>query len=98
MSCNQLVSDRHDTEWDSLQVTVGMPPNNEFTITAPLPEAELRQLIHEAYGDDESTAMLTQELLVYLAMFIRTEPQLFLEMLRLRVGLIIQVRLRHKRR
>ncbi|XP_045763765.1 probable phosphorylase b kinase regulatory subunit alpha isoform X3 [Maniola jurtina] len=73
------------------QITVGMPPNNEHTITAPLPENELRQLIHVAYGDDESTAMLTQELLVYLAMFIRTEPQLFLEMLRLRVGLIIQV-------
>ncbi|XP_045489225.1 probable phosphorylase b kinase regulatory subunit alpha isoform X3 [Pieris rapae] len=84
------------------QITVGMPPNNEYTITAPLPENELRQLIHcsfrrspggdrKAYGDDESTAMLTQELLVYLAMFIRTEPQLFLEMLRLRVGLIIQV-------
>ncbi|CAH0759086.1 unnamed protein product [Diatraea saccharalis] len=73
------------------QITVGMPPKNEHTITAPLPENELRQLIHLAYGDDESTAMLTQELLVYLAMFIRTEPQLFLEMLRLRVGLIIQV-------
>ncbi|GBP17036.1 Probable phosphorylase b kinase regulatory subunit alpha [Eumeta japonica] len=73
------------------QITVGMPPHNEHTITAPLPENELRQLIHLAYGDDESTAMLTQELLVYLAMFIRTEPQLFLEMLRLRVGLIIQV-------
>ncbi|PSN48873.1 putative phosphorylase b kinase regulatory subunit alpha [Blattella germanica] len=62
----------------------------QHTITAPLPEMELRQLIHQAYGDDESSAMLTQELLVYLAMFIRTEPQLFLEMLRLRVGLIIQ--------
>ncbi|XP_062137949.1 probable phosphorylase b kinase regulatory subunit alpha isoform X1 [Drosophila sulfurigaster albostrigata] len=73
------------------QVTVGMPPNNEHTITAPLPEGELRQLIHDAYGDDESTAMLTQELMVYLAMFIRTEPNLFHEMLRLRVGLIIQV-------
>ncbi|XP_015041797.1 probable phosphorylase b kinase regulatory subunit alpha isoform X8 [Drosophila persimilis] len=73
------------------QVTVGMPPNNEHTITAPLPEGELRQLIHDAYGDDESTSMLTQELMVYLAMFIRTEPQLFHEMLRLRVGLIIQV-------
>lgn len=73
------------------QVTVGMPPTSECTITAPLPETELRQLIHEAYGDDESTAMLTQELLVYLSMFIRTEPQLFHEMLRLRVGLIIQV-------
>lgn len=29
------------------QVTVGMPPTNESTITAPLPEADLRQLIHE---------------------------------------------------
>lgn len=73
------------------QITVGMPPNNEHTITAPLPESDLRMLIHEAYGEDDSTAMLTQELLVYLAMFIRTEPQLFMEMLRLRVGLIIQV-------
>jgi phosphorylase kinase alpha/beta subunit len=73
------------------QITVGIPPNNEVTITGPLPENELRQIIHQAYGDDESTAMLTQELLVYLAMFIRTEPHLFLEMLRLRVGLIIQV-------
>ncbi|XP_066589862.1 probable phosphorylase b kinase regulatory subunit alpha isoform X2 [Prorops nasuta] len=73
------------------QVTVGMPPANEHTIVEPLPENELRALIHQAYGDDESTAMLTQELLVYLAMFIRTEPQLFHEMLRLRVGLIIQV-------
>ncbi|XP_012269877.1 probable phosphorylase b kinase regulatory subunit alpha isoform X2 [Athalia rosae] len=73
------------------QVTVGMPPSHEHTIVAPLPENELRSLIHQAYGDDESTAMLTQELLVYLAMFIRTEPQLFHEMLRLRVGLIIQV-------
>lgn len=73
------------------QVTVGMPPHQEKTITGPLPEVELRQIIHQVYGDDESTAMLTQELLVYLAMFIRTEPQLFLEMLRLRIGLIIQV-------
>lgn len=40
--------------------------------------------------------MLTQELMVYLAMFIRTEPQLFHEMLRLRVGLIIQVILQEK--
>ena len=34
---------------------------------------------------------LFQEILIYLAMFIRTEPRLFNEMLRLRVGLIIQV-------
>ena len=35
--------------------------------------------------------LCVQEILVYLAMFIRTEPKLFNEMLRIRVGLIIQV-------
>lgn len=39
-----------------------MPPYNEHTISTPLPEGELRQVIHDAYGDDESTAMLTQVL------------------------------------
>ena len=34
---------------------------------------------------------LFQELLVYLGIFVRTEPSLFNEMLRLRVGLIIEV-------
>lgn len=73
------------------QITVGMPPHYEQTITRPLPSKELRQIIDQTHGGDQSTAMLTQELLIYLAMFIRTEPQLFSEMLRLRVGLIIQV-------
>lgn len=73
------------------QVTIGMPPNFEHTISRPIPAKELRQIIDQAHGGDQSTAMLTQELLVYLAMFIRTESQLFLEMLRIRVGLIIQV-------
>ncbi|KAG0412106.1 hypothetical protein HPB47_010745 [Ixodes persulcatus] len=73
------------------QVTVGMPPMNEYTITRPQPAKQLRIIIYKAYGGDKSAAMLTQELLVYLSMFIRTEPELFQEMLRLRVGLIIQV-------
>ncbi|XP_014680780.1 PREDICTED: probable phosphorylase b kinase regulatory subunit alpha isoform X2 [Priapulus caudatus] len=74
------------------QVTVGMPPEpRERTITRPLPPDELRGIIADAYGEDSSTSMLTQELLIYLAMFICTEPDLFRSMLRLRVGLIIQV-------
>uniref|UniRef100_A0A147BPY0 Phosphorylase b kinase regulatory subunit n=2 Tax=Ixodes ricinus TaxID=34613 RepID=A0A147BPY0_IXORI len=73
------------------QVTVGMPPMNEYTITRPQPAKQLRIIIYKTYGGDKSAAMLTQELLVYLSMFIRTEPELFQEMLRLRVGLIIQV-------
>ncbi|XP_077488614.1 LOW QUALITY PROTEIN: putative phosphorylase b kinase regulatory subunit alpha [Amblyomma americanum] len=73
------------------QVTVGMPPLNEEVITRPLSTKELRVIIARAYKGDQSTAMLTQELLAYLAMYIRTDPHLFREMLRLRVGLIIQV-------
>ncbi|CAF4134039.1 unnamed protein product, partial [Rotaria sp. Silwood2] len=37
--------------------------------------------------------MLTQEILVFLHTFISTEPQLFAGMIRIRVGLIIQVML-----
>ncbi|KAK0064640.1 phosphorylase b kinase regulatory subunit alpha liver isoform-like isoform X1 [Biomphalaria pfeifferi] len=73
------------------QLSVGLPPDHETTITSPLPPDELAAIIYEACGEDHSTASLTQEILVYFAMFIRTEPQLFDEMLRLRVGLIIQV-------
>ncbi|XP_052792707.1 phosphorylase b kinase regulatory subunit alpha, skeletal muscle isoform-like isoform X5 [Mya arenaria] len=73
------------------QLSVGLPPDREKIITCPLPPDELAAIIYEACGEDLSTASLTQELLIYLAMFIRTEPKLFHEMLRLRVGLIIQV-------
>lgn len=34
---------------------------------------------------------LCQEIVVYLAMYVRAQPSLFVEMLRLRIGLIIQV-------
>ncbi|XP_060553595.1 probable phosphorylase b kinase regulatory subunit alpha isoform X3 [Ruditapes philippinarum] len=73
------------------QLSVGLPPDSEKTITSPLPPDELATIIYSVCGEDLSTASLTQELLIYLAMFIRTEPKLFNEMLRLRVGLIIQV-------
>eukprot|EP00124_Ichthyophonus_hoferi_P001166 Ihof_evm7s55 gene=Ihof_evmTU7s55 len=63
----------------------------ETRITQPKSPAELQVLVQTACGDDPSASVLTQELLVYLAMFIRTEPALFNEMLRVRVGLIIRV-------
>uniref|UniRef100_A0A803TH83 Phosphorylase b kinase regulatory subunit n=1 Tax=Anolis carolinensis TaxID=28377 RepID=A0A803TH83_ANOCA len=74
------------------QLTVGLPPEpREKTITAPLPPEELTKLIYEASGHDISIAVLTQEIMVYLAMYVRSQPSLFAEMLRLRIGLIIQV-------
>ncbi|XP_053313294.1 phosphorylase b kinase regulatory subunit alpha, liver isoform isoform X2 [Spea bombifrons] len=74
------------------QLTVGLPPEpREKTITDPLPPEELAALIYEASGQDISIAVLTQEIMLYLAMYVRSQPSLFGEMLRLRIGLIMQV-------
>ncbi|XP_056605430.1 phosphorylase b kinase regulatory subunit alpha, skeletal muscle isoform isoform X3 [Triplophysa dalaica] len=73
-------------------LTVGLPPEpREKTITAPLPPDQLVSLIDQASESNITIAILTQEIMVYLAMIIRTQPTLFSEMFRLRIGLIIQV-------
>ncbi|XP_065499351.1 phosphorylase b kinase regulatory subunit alpha, skeletal muscle isoform isoform X2 [Caloenas nicobarica] len=73
-------------------LTVGLPPEpREKTISAPIPYKELVRLIDEASEKNLSVSILTQEIMVYLAMYIRTEPVLFAEMFRIRIGLIIQV-------
>uniref|UniRef100_A0A7N8XYU8 Phosphorylase b kinase regulatory subunit n=1 Tax=Mastacembelus armatus TaxID=205130 RepID=A0A7N8XYU8_9TELE len=73
-------------------LTIGLPPEpREKTITAPIPPDQLAALIDEASDNNISVAILTQEIMVYLAMSIRTQPSLFSEMFRLRIGLIIQV-------
>ena len=44
-----------------------------------------------AFADIEPEQCCIQEILCYLVMFIRAEPALFREMLRLRIGLIYEV-------
>ncbi|XP_030627255.1 phosphorylase b kinase regulatory subunit alpha, liver isoform isoform X2 [Chanos chanos] len=84
-ACTDLISHHK-------QLTVGLPPEpREKVITAPLPPEELSNLIYEASGQDISIAVLTQEIMLYLAMYIRSQPALFGDMLRLRIGLIMQV-------
>jgi len=74
------------------QIGIGLPlMNREEVIKQPLPPLELKKLIYKSCGEDSSTAVLTQELLSYLSMFIKTEPGLFKEMLEIRVGLIMEV-------
>ncbi|XP_042348347.1 phosphorylase b kinase regulatory subunit alpha, liver isoform isoform X3 [Plectropomus leopardus] len=84
-ACTDLISHHK-------QLTVGLPPEpREQVITVPLPPEELNTLIYEASGQDISVAVLTQEIMVYLAMYVRSQPALFGDMLRLRIGLIMQV-------
>uniref|UniRef100_A0A8C3RGE7 Phosphorylase b kinase regulatory subunit n=1 Tax=Cyanoderma ruficeps TaxID=181631 RepID=A0A8C3RGE7_9PASS len=47
-----------------------------------------KHLTHAGLGD---LPLPLQEIMVYLAMYIRTQPALFAEMFRIRIGLIIQV-------
>ncbi|XP_050166746.1 phosphorylase b kinase regulatory subunit alpha, skeletal muscle isoform isoform X3 [Myiozetetes cayanensis] len=73
-------------------LTVGLPPEpREKTISTPIPYEELVHLIDEASEKNLSVSILTQEIMVYLAMYMRTQPALFVEMFRIRIGLIIQV-------
>nr|XP_055039925.1 phosphorylase b kinase regulatory subunit alpha, liver isoform isoform X1 [Misgurnus anguillicaudatus] len=84
-ACTDLISHHK-------QLTVGLPPEpREKVISVPLPPEELINLIYEASGQDISIAVLTQEIMVYLAMYVRSQPSLFGDMLRLRIGLIMQV-------
>ncbi|KAM6943290.1 phosphorylase b kinase regulatory subunit alpha, liver isoform 2-T2 [Xenentodon cancila] len=84
-ACTDLISHHK-------QLTVGLPPEpRERVIAVPLPPEELNTLIFEASGQDISIAVLTQEIMVYLAMYVRSQPALFGDMLRLRIGLIMQV-------
>lgn len=74
------------------QVTLGIPQQGrEEVIDRPYPPQELKNIIFSVFGEDIGTAVVTQELLVYLGVFARVDPALFKEMLRLRVGLIIEV-------
>jgi len=74
------------------QLGVGLPHMKcEIEIARPQHPTVLKDLIYTSAGEDRSTAVLMQELLVYLSMFVKTEPNLFNEMLRLRVGLIMEV-------
>nr|XP_055035878.1 phosphorylase b kinase regulatory subunit alpha, skeletal muscle isoform isoform X1 [Misgurnus anguillicaudatus]XP_055035879.1 phosphorylase b kinase regulatory subunit alpha, skeletal muscle isoform isoform X1 [Misgurnus anguillicaudatus] len=73
-------------------LTVGLPPEpREKTISAPMPPDKLARLIDVASEHNLTIAILTQEILVFLGMIIRTQPKLFSEMFRLRTGLILQV-------
>ncbi|CAF3039481.1 unnamed protein product [Rotaria socialis] len=76
------------------QLTIGLPPApREHVLTSPMTVEQLYATIVTATGDDPTMVMLTQEILVFLHTFISTEPQLFTGMIRIRVGLIVQVML-----
>uniref|UniRef100_A0AC34R2J9 Phosphorylase b kinase regulatory subunit n=1 Tax=Panagrolaimus sp. JU765 TaxID=591449 RepID=A0AC34R2J9_9BILA len=73
------------------QLTVGMPSKSEEAITCPKTKDELRDMFLRAYPGDPNSFTLAQEIIVSLGSLVRTDPRLFVEMFRIRIGLIIQI-------
>ncbi len=71
------------------QVAVGKSYSETSLITSPIPNNQIMQKINEFCREDIRDRVLTQEILIYLGILIRLEPQLFKGLLTLRVGYLI---------
>ncbi len=70
-------------------IQVGRAYSDESLISHPIPEHELLDRINRFCRDDVRDRVLTQELLLYLSLLIRAKPELFRELLTIRVGQLI---------
>lgn len=71
------------------QITVGKAFSDASLIAHPLGILEIMDKIREFAGPDARDRVLTQEILIYLGLLIKAEPQLFTELMTLRVGYLI---------
>ncbi len=71
------------------QISVGKAYTEESVIAAPLSHNEIIEKINHFCRYDIRDRVLTQEILIYLSTFIKSEPDLFKDLLTLRVGYFI---------
>lgn len=71
------------------QLTVGKAYSEDSLIRDPLPHTEVMEKITQFCSEDERDRALTQEIIVYLSVLIKSEPELFKGLMTLRVGYLI---------
>lgn len=71
------------------QITVGKAYSEASLIKSPMSHQEIRAKIDEFCREDIRDRVLTQEILIYLAILIKSEPSLLDGLLTLRVGYLI---------
>jgi len=71
-------------------LTVGRAYSGKATLTRPADSSEILQTIR-AYNNDASEHIIIQELILYLGMLIKSDPELFTDMHTVRVGHILQL-------
>ncbi len=78
-------------------LTLGRAYSGRATLTRPADSSEILQTIR-AYNNDASEHIIIQELILYLGMLIKSNPELFTDMHTVRVGHILQlIIVRHQR-
>lgn len=71
------------------QIAVGRAYSQSSLITVPMSHREITEKINHFCREDIRDRVLTQEIIIYLGVLIRSEPQLFKGLLTLRVGYLI---------
>ncbi len=71
------------------EIMVGKSYSEDSLIIRPIPETEILEKINTFCREDIRDRVLTQEILLYLGLLIKSEPQLFKGLLTLRVGYLI---------
>lgn len=72
------------------RLAVGRSYTSKALISEPIPNTEILKRIRQYCGDDPRERILTQELIVHLGGLIRAEPELFDDVITLRVGPLLQ--------
>lgn len=71
------------------QIAIGRAYSEDSLIVQPLPHTEVLEKIRQFCREDISDRVLTQEVIIYLSLLIKAEPNLFKGLLTLRVGYLI---------
>jgi phosphorylase kinase alpha/beta subunit len=74
---------------DGKQITVGMAYSEAALIDAPMSHTEIAEKIDKFCREDIRDRVLTQEIIIYLGLLIKSQPTLVKGLLTLRVGYLI---------
>ena len=72
-------------------LTLGLAYSSRATLTRPADSSEILQTIRTYNSNDASEHIIIQELILYLGMLIKSNPELFTDMHTVRVGHILQL-------
>lgn len=79
-------------------LTLGRSYSGRATLTRPADSSEVLQTIRTYNNNDASEHIIIQELIIYLGMLIKSDPELFTDMHTVRVGHIMQLLVARQKR